>query len=377
LALFLFGSIEINSFICLSIIMKLLATLSTCTVLVTSVFAADEPQSDLKVKGWIDLYYQYDLNHSSFGTHLTGREFDMKAGVFELANAELNMFYARKRLPFTFTLDLGLGRDVQVNNGLDGNNNHRNQIFQQAFISLPFSDGSTLDLGKFNTWIGPESVYIVDNPNYSLGTLYWYAQPNWHVGGRYSKPLGSSTSASFYVVNGWNETIDSNHHKTLGLSLSKTLSKKLSATLGYIGGKEGTNGIALPNPGESDVHMGDLIATYEVSDKHSLMLNADYASSKGANSGHWSGYSIYSNHHLSDTRDLNFRFSTVQDPQNLRGPATSISSLTGTYNLKTSEKTTWRMEARYDFANSSIFESSGSATRDNRTSLTLAYVVRF
>ena len=356
--------------------MNRIYSLCFCAAIAGSALATDDTKTDLKVKGWLDLFYQYDLNHSPFGTNLTGREFDMKAGVFELANAEVNFSYSTKGLPFSIVMDLGLGRNVQVNNGLDGNNNHRNQIFQQAYLSMPFKDGSTLDFGKFNTWIGPESVYTVDNTNYSLGTLFWYAQPNWHVGGRYTKPLSSSTTATFYVVNGWNETIDSNHSKTLGLSLAKTVNKKLSATLSYIGGKEGTNGIGLPTAGQSDVHMGDLIATYAVSDKHSLMLNADYASAAGANSGHFYGYSLYSNHKLSDKNDLSFRFSTVKDPQNLRGAQGSINSWTGTFNMKSSENTTWRLEFRLDQASSNLFETSG-APKNNRSTITIAHVIRF
>ena len=351
-------------------------TLALGFALATSAFAAGDLRDDLKVKGWLDLYYQWDLNHSPFGTNLTGREFDMKAGVFELASAAVNLSYARKGLPFTVTLDLGLGRNVQVNNGLDGNNNHRDQIFQQAYLSVPFKDGSSLDFGKFNTWIGPESVYTVDNPNYSLGTLFWYAQPNWHVGGRYTKPFSDTTTATFYVVNGWNETFDSNHSKTLGVSLAKTVNKKLSTTFNYIGGTEGTNGIGLPNAGQSDVHMVDLIATYAVSDKHTLMFNGDYASSSGANSGHFYGYSLYSNHKLSDKNDFSFRFSTVQDPQNLRGARGSVSSWTGTYNMKSSEDTTWRLEVRLDEASTNMYETSGTP-KNNRTTITIAHVIRF
>lgn len=342
-------------------------------ILANQAFASD----DLKMSGWVDLFYQYDFNHSPFGSSLTGRGFDIRAGAFELANAEVNLKYGKKGGPFSVTLDLGVGRNVQINNGLDGANGNKNQVFQQFYVSLPFKDGSSLDLGKFNTWIGSESVYTVDNANYSLGTLFWYAQPSWHIGGRWSKPINDSSSAALYVVNGWNETQDTNNSKTFGASYSKAFSKKLSATLGYIGGKEGTNGIALPNAGQSDVHMADLIATYTLSDRQTLVFNGDYASSAGANSGHWSGYSIYSNHHLSDTRDASLRFSTVSDPQNLRGANGSISSWTGTYNMKMSEASTLRFELRYDMASTSIFQNGAAGMSNNRTTLTLAHVLRF
>ncbi|MBS1700164.1 MAG: outer membrane beta-barrel protein [Armatimonadetes bacterium] len=331
----------------------------------------------LKFKGWVDLFYQYDFNRSPFGRNLTGREFDLKAGAFELANAELNMVYAKKGAPFSVVLDLGTGRNVEINNGLDAKNAHHDEIVQQFYLSLPQKDGSTLDLGKFNTWIGLESVYTVDNPNYSLGSLFWYAQPNWHVGMRWTKPFNDTSTGALYVVNGWNEIQDTNGSKTLGASYAKTISKKLSATFGYIGGKEGTNGIGLPNIGQSDVHMADLIATYTVSDKHTIMFNGDYASSAGANSGHWYGYSVYSNHKLSDSKDASIRFSIVNDPQMLRGAPGSISSWTGTYNVRTTEASTIRLELRFDQANSNYFQNGAAGFSNNRTTLTIAQVLRF
>lgn len=357
--------------------MKKIIALAGVVGLSCFVLASDEKKDDLKFKGWIDLYYQYDFNHSPLGTNLIGREFDNRAGTFELANVAANFVYSRKGMPFSVILDLGLGRNVQINSGLDAANGNRNQIFQQLYISIPFKDGSNLDLGRFNTWIGPESVYTVDNANYSLGTLFWYAQPNWHIGARYAKPLSPTSTATFYAVNGWNETEDTNASKTFGFSLAKTFNNKLSATLGYIGGKEGTNGIALPTTGQSDVHMVDLIATYAVSDRHSIVFNGDYASSAGANSGHWYGYSIYSNHKLSETSKGSLRFSTIQDPKNLRGAAGSISSWTGTYDLHTNPASTLRLELRYDMASTSMFQSGTAGMSNNRTTLTIAHVLRF
>jgi hypothetical protein len=357
--------------------MKKVIALAVATTLFSFVAASDGQKGDLKFKGWVDVYYQYDFNHSSLGTSLVGREFDNKAGTFELANAAINLNYSRKGLPFSVVLDLGLGRNVQINNGLDGANGNRNQIFQQFYVSIPLQGGSSLDLGKFNTWIGSESVYTVDNPNYSLGTLFWYAQPNWHVGARLYKPLSSDSSATFYAVNGWNETEDTNASKTFGISYSKTMNSKLSTTVGYIGGKEGTNGIALPNAGQSDVHLIDFIASYAVSDRHSILFNADYASSSGANSGHWYGYTFYSNHKLSDSKKASLRFSTIQDPQNLRGAAGSISSWTGTYDMQMSAASTLRLELRYDLASSSMFQNGVSGFSNNRTTLTIAHVLRF
>ncbi len=337
---------------------------------------ASDDHKDFKITGWFDVYYQYDFNRSPFGVNLTGRGYDTRAGSFELANAQLNIKYGKKDSPFSLTADLALGRNAQINSALDAANGNSNQAIQQLFVTFTQKDGSTFDIGKFNTWIGYESPYTIDNANYSVSTLFNFGQPVWHVGLRYSKPLSDTATASLFAVNGWNETQDTNSSKTFGFSYAKTLSKKLSATLGYIGGKEGPNGIGLPNSGLSDVHMLDLVATYAASDKQAFVFNGDYASSAGANSGHWTGWSIFSNTKLSDKNDFSLRFSTLQDGNNLRGVGGSIGSLTGTFNIKTSDVSTLRLEARSDMANTSFFQS-GSGSSKSRTTLTIAHQVRF
>jgi hypothetical protein len=344
---------------------------------VSSFAHASDEHKDLTIAGWLDLYYQYDFNHSPLGTSLTGRGFDTRANSFELANLLLSIKYAKKDSPFSLTTDLATGRNAELSSALDAANGNRNQIIQQLFVTFTQKDGSTIDFGKFNTWIGFESPYTIDNPNYSISTLYNYGQPVWNVGLRYTKPINETTTAGIYAVNGWNETQDTNTSKTFGLTYAKTLSKKLSATVGYIGGDEGPNGIGLPNAGLSGVHQLDFIATYAVSDKHTLVFNGDYASSAGSNSGHWTGWSLFSNHKLNDKNDVSLRFSTLQDPNGLRGIGGSIGSLTGTFNLKTSATSTLRFEARNDFSNLSLFESGASGSSKSRTTLTIAHQMRF
>lgn len=356
--------------------MKIILSLALVAPLMAFANAADTP-SDFKISGWLDTYYQYDFNHSPFGTNLTGRGYDVRANSFELAYALVSLKYGKKDSPFSLTADLAVGRNAQINSSLDAANGNSNQAIGQLFVSFSQKDGSTFDIGKFNTWIGYESPYTIDNAGYSVSTLFNYAQPVWHVGLRYSKPLSEAATASLYAVNGWNETSDTNASKTFGFSYAKKLTPKLSTTVGYIGGKEGSNGIGLPNSGQSDVHMVDVVSTYTVSDKHTLAFNGDYASSAGANSGHWTGWSLFSNHTLSDKTDFSLRFSTVQDPNGLRGVGGSIGSLSGTYNFKTSDKSTLRLELRNDFANTPFFQSGAAGTSKSRTTLTIAHQIRF
>jgi Putative beta-barrel porin-2, OmpL-like. bbp2 len=128
------------------------------------------------------------------------------------------------------------------------------------------------------------------------------------------------------------------------------------------------------------VQMLDIVAIYKTSEKHSFAFNGDYASAKsletGGNSGNFSGWSFYSNHKLSDSRDFSLRYSLFHDKDGLRGVGGTIGSLTGTYNIRTGENSLLRFEIRNDFANQSIF-AEGAGFNDKHTTLTIAHTIRF
>jgi hypothetical protein len=354
--------------------------LACCCLVVPSslALAADE---GVQISGWFDTYYQLNFNRPAVGNLLAGRAFDVYGDQFSVGGALVSFKLApTKKNRYGFTADLSFGKFADINAGLDGANGDSSKHFQQAFGTYVANDGTTFDFGKFNSWIGYEALYSADNSNYSIGTLFNYAQPNWHVGARMTKPLSDTSTLGLYLVNGWNETQDTNKGKTLGASLQKSWSSKLTTTFNYIGGNEGQNGIALPGTGTSNVQMLDLVAVYKTSDKHTLAFNGDYASSKsvgaGGNSGNWSGYSFYSNHKLSDSRDFSLRYSIFHDTDGLRGIGGSIGSLTGTYNIRTGSSSLLRLEVRNDFANQNVFAKSAGLS-DKRTTFTIAHTIRF
>ncbi len=351
----------------------------------STAFAGD----DIKVSGWVDFYYQYDFNKPAVGAPVAGRGYDFTQNNFSLANAVVRVQKgATAKNPYGFTFDFGTGRNFEVNAGLDNsqaaavttNAVSPTKLFQQGFLTYAAADGTTWDFGKFNTWIGYESVYAVDNMNYSISPLFNYSQPFWHVGMRMTKPVNESTTVGLYVVNGWNISDDDNGSKTLGLSYSKVQSEKLTTSLNWIGGNEtgANNGIGFAAAGQSNVSMFDFVGTYKVSDKHTLAVNADWATAKrldaGAADGKWSGYSIFSNHNLSDTRDFGLRYSVIDDGDGLRGLGGRLSSITATYAIKTAEAASLRFELRQDQSNFNLF--AGDNARNHMT-LTVAHTIKF
>jgi hypothetical protein len=345
--------------------------------------ASDE--NPITITGWLDMYYQQDFNRPSQANGLFGRAFDARSNSFALANLQTNIrMLPSEKKPYGFALDFSFGNNSEVNSSFSAPSEKTYKNIQQAYGTYLNKDGSTFDFGKFNSWIGYESIYSPDNPNYSIGTLFNYAQPNWHTGLRYTKPLNTKQTLGLYVVNGWNSVDDIDNGKTVGLSLANTLSDKLSATVNYIGGNEGVfpgTGPAVGlSPLESNLQLLDVVSTYKLNPKHTLAFNGNYGSAKandaGAPEGTFHGFSFYSNQNLSDTRDFSVRYSIFHDGNGARGFAGSIGSLTATYSIKTNAVSTLRFELRNDFANASVFADRGGSS-DRRTTLTIAHVIKF
>jgi hypothetical protein len=101
-----------------------------------------------------------------------------------------------------------------------------------------------LALGKFDTIYGAEVAEAQDNLNYTRGVVYWFAQPLFHTGLRVSASLTDELTLRGLVVNGYNNTIDNNLGKSVGLQLVLDLPRSdyggslVNVALGYLGGPE-------------------------------------------------------------------------------------------------------------------------------------------
>jgi hypothetical protein len=118
---------------------------------------------------------------------------------------------------------------------------------KQAFAAWrPGGSGSPVELafGKFDTIYGAEVAEAQDNLNYTRGVVYWFAQPLFHTGLRVAASLTDELTLRGLVVNGYNNTIDNNLGKSVGLQLALDIPRAdyggslFSVTLGYLGGPE-------------------------------------------------------------------------------------------------------------------------------------------
>jgi hypothetical protein len=224
--------------------------------------------------GAVDAYYGWNFNHPA--NRQTGlANFAIPTNQFSLNMIEIGLAHTPD--PIGFEVDLGYGKAFQVMNAFD-NDRQFNQYVRQAFVSIKpaKAKGFELDFGKFVTTAGAEVIESYTNWNYSRSLLFAWALPYYHFGLRTSWPMGKHLTGGFQVVNGWNNLVDNNSGKTLGVNLTAT-TKKVVWVADWYGGPEN------PNINKGWRNLFDTTVTLNASSKLSAYLNYDYGQNRNYN----------------------------------------------------------------------------------------------
>lgn len=249
----------------------------------------------LKVRGWIDTYYDWNINSPDRATvtkdenkaasivktrqaTIEGRTFDVHANSVGLSLAEIELERVPDRGGVGFKFDLAFGdtQDIMTDTIAAGGAYEPvslfDKTFQHASVSYlaPIGKGLRIDFGKFVTHIGGETIETIKNNNYSHGFFYTYAIPFQDSGFRLNYPISDKLYVELYLLNGWNITADNNEGKSIGPSIGFTPSPKLSLYVNYLGGPE-----QLDN-NENFRHLIDAQLFLNPVDKLNILANFDF-----------------------------------------------------------------------------------------------------
>lgn len=92
--------------------------------------------------------------------------------------------------------------------------------------------------GKFDTVYGAEVADSQLNVTYTRSMLNFYGQPFFHTGFRVDVQATDAFQLKFLAVNGWNNAVDNNVGKSVGVQLVYKPSEAFLTTLGWMGGPE-------------------------------------------------------------------------------------------------------------------------------------------
>jgi hypothetical protein len=321
------------------------------------------------VVGFVDVYYGYNFNKVDPAL----RTFDVQHNTFSLSLAELNFTKtptADSRVGFRADLDFGKTADLVAAYEPESSGKEIYKHVQQAYVSL-LTGKVQWDAGKFVTPMGAEVIESQDNWNYSRSILFGYAIPFYHVGLRATYTLDARTTLGAQLVNGWNNSSETNGDKTVHLSLTLKPDAKLTWVANYMVGKEAPAGAAV-----RDVrNLFDTTLTYAATPKLSLQANVDYGKEGAVK---WWGVDAYAKYQATPAWALVGRYEYVDDSKGgfmtIGGKAQSF-TLTSDHLIAGGLKT--RLEYRLDHAPSGFFSKSNGGTTDNQSTLTVGIVYLF
>ncbi|WP_026209525.1 porin [Cytophaga aurantiaca] len=315
----------------------------------------------LTISGYVDVYYQYNLNNPTPDPGLTftenpGRIFDIKNNQFSLGLAQTKFAYTTDKSEVV--VDLTYGPNSVLGNF--GNVLGANDIsIKQAYFSYMFTDKLNVTVGQFGTHVGYELIDAPLNYNYSLSYLFGNG-PFYHTGAKASYEISESFGIMAGIVNGWDEMYDFNGTKSAIAQIYVAPTDGFNIYVNYIGGDE-RNGWSFPTisnkfgttpPGGTKCvsHLFDLTTTYQLTDAFKLGLNAAYGfgtnlkidatQADGYSKGTWGGAALYADYRFSDFFGLGLRAEHFIDKDGLRyisstfGQGCTVSEFTLTGDLK-------------------------------------------
>lgn len=312
-------------------------------------------------RGYLETYYQYNFNQPSNGI-TNYRGFDNRHNTFTLSNAVLDVSASVAGVtlriagqvgstPDSYYLAEPASRGTRV---VSATGASAWKYLQQANIAwrAPVGRGLTLEAGLFLSPIGPETIPVHSNFNWSRSNLF-FALPYYHVGARASYPTTEHTRVAVGVWNGWNNVVDNNPAKSLSASFEYQR-ERVSFNALYFGGVERNEGLAEGAPWRN---LFDLIFAYQVHDRVELMahLDAGFEPNRLGTAG-WAAAALYARVRITSFLRVALRGDVFGEfvPRDRLATAifwngaTWVSSGTATIDLHAFEHASLRLEYRFD-----------------------------
>ncbi len=369
---------------------RLFSIVTLLSALSFNVYAQEESKHNFSLAGYVDAYYQYNLNKPLSRSN-TGRIFDLNHDNISLGLAKTMFTYSNDKSEVV--LDLTFGPNAELGNF--GNVGTALAI-KQAYLAYNISDAVTFTVGQYGTHIGYELIDAPDNYNYSLSYLFGNG-PFYHTGAKIDIAATDKLGFMAGIVNGWDALADYNDKKSIALQASLAPSDNFGIYLNWIGGDEYGGGSAFGNTKGSFTSLFDLTTSYTIeldtTGKSLLLgLNAALGSFSAGDiadgitptapydeDATWAGAALYANYSFSGNSGVGLRAEYFDDPDGVRyfGPL-SVFALTLTGDFKVADGAfTFKPEVRFDNSSDPFFEGDDGGLKDTQTTIGVGFIYNF
>ncbi len=362
--------------------------LSSAILANVSVANADEDKSKTPpytLSGYVEAFYQWNFNRPANGiTNFRG--FDNQHNSFTLSNVALDASWDVHDVVGKLTLQVGHTPStyyaaepaIAGTNGANASGAELWKYVQQAYVGYRFGLGRGLlfQMGVFLSPIGPESMAVRDNWNYSRSNLF-FGLPFYHTGARLTYPLTNEWSVTLACYNGWNSVVDNNDEKSISGQITYTRPDKLALSMLYFGGVERPRGAPEGRPWR---HLFDLHGTWQARDWLAFIGHVNGGTEPNHfGTSSWFAGSLSSRIRLHSKVFFALRGDAFRErvPSSSDGSAASIfwpvpwvASGTATVDVRPHESVSLRLEGRHDEAAGNMFYGT-NAPRDTTTNTLL------
>jgi len=321
------------------------------------------------VSGFVSASFFHNFNESE----PTANAFVRKNDEFSLNKVKLALeqpvAYNASDWDAGFRVDLIAGEDAKVIHAAGLGDADTPFDLEQAYINInaPVGRGLKLSVGKMVTLMGVEVVEEPQNPNWSLGNQFLYAENVTQLGGAASYKWTDRIETTLAVFNGWDRVNDNNRSLSYCGKVGVTLNDSTTiALLGYGGPEQDSN--------NSDWRRGaEIILSQKIGKRVTLYVQGDYGTEDNAafvgSAAEWIGMGLWATYDFSEMVQVALRADHFIDDGSSRtgfdstGNA-SITSTTLTVNIKPFKKLHVRPEIRYDRCSETVFDNDGKLKRD-------------
>lgn len=295
----------------------------------------------LKVSGFVDVAYTQNFNNPN--TNLNQLHiFDTNANAFMPHLAQIMLERPADaggslldRAGFRARLNFGLdARVTRARTNFQPGVASDEMDFQELFAEyiVPVGNGLKIQVGKINTLIGYEVINSWENPNFSRTFMFGLGQAFTTTGIRFTYTFNPIVTASFGVVNGWDNVDDNNKGKTLEWLLALTPHERFGISFyGSYGAEQSncqgglTTGGAVCTPFTTGFDpsakrfVNGSIITFKATDKDTIILEPYYANESNASTistaknARWNGIGAYLLHDFNDQWSLRLRGEIFED----------------------------------------------------------------
>jgi hypothetical protein len=330
-----------------------------------------------------DGYYAWNTNHPVGRINLL-RAYDVSSNSFSLNQATAIVERApdvEKGRRMGLRLDLMFGQATETLQG-SAANEPRPQVYRNVFQAygsyvFPVGHGLQVDFGKFASALGFENNYTKDQINYSRSYFFNFL-PFYHFGFRATYPLNDRLSATYWLVNGVQQSEDFNGFKSQAAIITIKPVPSVSWNVNYYEGREARDLIPALNPGlpslptqpglstdvvavldRSRLHIFDTYAAW-TKDPVTLGVEGDYVALKpesgSASSSIVRGGAAYAQYRATPQVQLAARYEYFADRAGLfSGQRQNLQDVTATLTYQPQDGVMMRAEWRRDSSDRPFF----------------------